>query len=46
MEKRAEAIGSRWRILALMSFGVVAAKMIVSKIAGLSGRKPSDDARK
>jgi len=46
MEKRAEAVGSRWRILALVSFGIVVAKMIVSKIAGLSSLKSSDDASK
>jgi hypothetical protein len=46
MEKRAEAVGSRWRVFALVSFGIVVAKMIVSKIAGLSGRKSSDDAPK
>ena len=46
MEKRAEAVGSRWRILALVSFGIVVARMIVGRIAGLSGRKPSNDAPK
>lgn len=46
MEKRAEAVGSPWRILALVTFGVVVTKMLAGKIAGLLGRKSSDDAPK
>jgi hypothetical protein len=46
MEKRAEAVGSQWRIVALVTVGFVVTKMLAGKIAGLLRRKPSDDAPK
>jgi hypothetical protein len=43
MEKRAEAAGSQWRVLALATVGIVVTKMLAAKIAGLWVRKPADD---
>jgi hypothetical protein len=46
MEKRAEDVASSWRVLAWVTFGIVATKILAGKIAGLFGRKSSDDAPK
>jgi hypothetical protein len=38
MDKRADAAGSPWRLLTLITFGAVATKLLVSRIAGMLGK--------
>jgi hypothetical protein len=38
MDKRADAVASSWRGFALIAFGAIATKMLLSKIAGLFGK--------
>lgn len=39
MDKRADAVGSSWRVYALATFGVITTKLLMSRIGGLFGKK-------
>ena len=38
MDKRADAVSSSWRVFVLGTFGVIATKLFLNRIAGLFGK--------